>query len=69
MSAKAIDEATGKNLLNKHLEQGVAAPARFAEVTAATDWDALVANHPWLSSQVTGSSVRFLLLTCSVVFN
>jgi len=51
MSAKAIDEATGKNLLNKYLKDGVACRAQFAEVTAGTDWTALANNHPWLNSQ------------------
>lgn len=48
MSAKAIREATGKDLLNRFLGANVAAKCRFASVNAETDWDGLVVNHPWL---------------------
>ena len=52
MSAKAIREATGKDFLNNELPAGVAAKARFASVSAHTDWDTLAAAHPWLNSEV-----------------
>ena len=52
MSAKAIREVTGKNLLNKCLESGVAATAKFASVDASTDWDALLQDNPWLKTEV-----------------
>lgn len=51
MSAKAIREVTGKNLLNKCLESGVAATAKFASVDASTDWDALLQDNPWLKTE------------------
>ena len=52
MSAKAVREETGKRLLNDNLVGGVAALARFAVVTPATDWEALVEASPWLCTEV-----------------
>lgn len=56
MSAKAIREVTGKELINKYLgganETGVQ-KSRFAAVTESTDWNALVAANPWLESSVS----------------
>ena len=52
MSAKAIQEATGKNFLNKYLDADVSTSTRFASVNASTDWDALAQDHPWLKSEV-----------------
>lgn len=51
MSAKAISEATGKRLLNEHLEAGVAAPCEFATVDPDTRWDSMRNSHPWLATQ------------------
>lgn len=51
MSAKAISEATGKRLLNEHLDAGVAAPCEFATVDPDTRWDSLRNSHPWLATQ------------------
>ncbi|XP_030240231.1 ATP-citrate synthase isoform X3 [Drosophila navojoa] len=50
MSAKAITEATGKDILNRHLNQhgAGAANCRFATVNAETDWSKLSADQPWL---------------------
>ncbi|XP_017866350.1 PREDICTED: ATP-citrate synthase isoform X1 [Drosophila arizonae] len=52
MSAKAITEATGKDILNRHLNQhgAGAANCRFATVNADTDWSKLSADQPWLLS-------------------
>ncbi|XP_037075234.1 LOW QUALITY PROTEIN: ATP-citrate synthase-like [Pollicipes pollicipes] len=52
MSAKGICEATGKDILNRHLA-GVAGvqPCRFAAVGPDTDWDALLKQHPWLATE------------------
>jgi len=53
MSAKAIREATGKELINKYLEGGNETgtqKSRFASVTESTDWSQLVVEHPWLES-------------------
>lgn len=51
MSAKAIREATGKDIINRHLvgEHG-AAKCRFASVDESTQWSQLVADHPWLET-------------------
>lgn len=50
MSAKAISEATGKDILNRHLNQNGAgvATCRFVSVNTQTDWAQLAANNPWL---------------------
>ena len=56
MSAKAIREATGKELINKYLEGGNevgVAKSRFASVTETTDWSQLVVDHPWLETTVS----------------
>lgn len=57
MSAKAIREATGKELINKYLEGGDAlgvAKSRFASVTETTEWNQLLSEHPWLATTVSG---------------
>lgn len=54
MSAKAIREATGKGLLNRHLGPTAnAAKCQFASVDETTDWGVLVANNPWLNADVS----------------
>lgn len=51
MSAKAIREATGKDILNRHLlTHADSTPCRFATVTQDTDWTDLVAKNPWLQT-------------------
>lgn len=53
MSAKAIREATGKELINKYLEGGDAlgvAKSRFASVNETTEWNQLLAEHSWLAT-------------------
>jgi ATP citrate (pro-S)-lyase len=53
MSAKAIREATGKDLLNRFLSQtSGAGQCRFASVDENTKWEALVAANPWLQTEV-----------------
>lgn len=51
MSAKAIREATGKDLINRHLGQTTAVKCRFATVTETTNWNDLVIDQPWLQTQ------------------
>lgn len=51
MSAKAINEATGKGLLNKQLEGNVAAACRFAVVSETTNWSTLAQENPWLLTE------------------
>jgi len=55
MSAKAITEATGKDILNRHLNQhgAGAATCRFATVNAETDFSKLSIDHPWLLTTVS----------------
>eukprot|EP01137_Pigoraptor_chileana_P036094 Opistho-2@31091 len=49
MSAKAIREVDGKRMLATHLAAaGQPVSTRVAQVTKATDYDALVAANPWL---------------------
>lgn len=52
MSAKAIREATGKDLLNKFLK-GTASASRYAVVNEDTNFNDVVANNPWLSQEVS----------------
>ena len=51
MSAKAISEAKGKELLNKFLE-GCAMQNKVATVTADVNWNQLTADNSWLLEQV-----------------
>lgn len=52
MSAKAIREASGKDLINRNLPAGTAAvKCQFASVTEGADWTVLVSNNPWLKTQ------------------
>lgn len=65
MSAKGIYEATGKRLLTSFLPQGVAAPARHAQVASDTNWDALVQKESWLLHEVCHlDTIRFNLAIC-----
>jgi hypothetical protein len=53
MSAKAISEATGKDIINRNLDPNTAAAkCRFAAVKEETSWAELVRNEPWLESSV-----------------
>lgn len=62
MSAKAIREATGKDIINRHLaaagEHG-ATKCRFASVDETTQWPQLVADHPWLETTVSALFYHF----------
>lgn len=54
MSAKAIREATGKDILNRSLNKDSgAATSRFAAVTCETNWNDLLATNPWLETTVS----------------
>lgn len=54
MSAKAISEQTGKELLYKNICTSAAVQNRFhyASVTAETDWARLTQDHSWLLTEV-----------------
>lgn len=54
MSAKAIREATGKDILNRLLDStSGAAKCQFATVNSETNWDHLRTTHPWLETTVS----------------
>lgn len=56
MSAKAISEATGKNLINKYLDGGDVigvAKCQFASVNEQTQWNQLLVENPWLEKTVS----------------
>lgn len=50
MSAKAIYEAKGKELLNNFLE-GASIKNKFAVVTSDVNWGQLTDDHPWLKTE------------------
>ncbi|CAI9728171.1 ATP-citrate synthase isoform X2 [Octopus vulgaris] len=50
MSAKAISEAKGKELLNRHLKDE-AAKNRVVTITEDTNWDEVEQNNRWLFSE------------------
>nr|CAD7407331.1 unnamed protein product [Timema poppensis] len=51
MSAKAISEATGKDLINRHVEVGGLIASRFVSINEKTDWHQIVIDHPWLKTE------------------
>lgn len=55
MSAKAISEAIGKDILNRHLNANGAGvqQCRFATVNMKTDWSQLANEQPWLLNTVS----------------
>jgi ATP citrate (pro-S)-lyase len=58
MSAKAIREATGKELFNKYLTDCQSTGVRkckFASVNETTDWSQLAHDNQWLESEVSKS--------------
>lgn len=61
MSAKAIYEAKGKELLNKFLE-GASIKNKFAVVTEDVNWGQLTDEHPWLKTEVSLALIFSFLL-------
>ncbi|CAL7950954.1 unnamed protein product [Xylocopa violacea] len=52
MSAKAIREATAKDLINRKLPLGTdAVKCRFVTITEETNWAHVVSDHPWLETE------------------
>ncbi|KYM85598.1 ATP-citrate synthase [Atta colombica] len=52
MAAKAIREATGKDLINRKLSVGTkAAKCRFVSITENTNWIDIVNEHSWLKTE------------------
>lgn len=66
MSAKAIREATGKDIINRQLQgDHGAAKCRFATVTETTQWQQLVQDNPWLETSVSGKQFIQYIRTLS----
>lgn len=58
MSAKAIREASGKDILNRLLDcDSGAAKCQFAAVNSETNWEHLRTSHPWLETTVRTSQI------------
>ncbi|XP_075989565.1 ATP-citrate synthase isoform X1 [Anticarsia gemmatalis] len=52
MSSKAIYEATGKDLINRHIASGTAlVPCRFATFEQGTIWEDELGKNPWLTKE------------------
>lgn len=52
MSAKAIREATGKDLINRKLGNGTAAAkCRFVAIDETTNWSTIASENPWLKTE------------------
>lgn len=68
MSAKAIYEAKGKELLNANLG-GTAAKNLYVSVDAKTNWASLPIEHPWLNDKVFNVIARdvFVCILCNSV--
>jgi len=65
MSAKAISEATGKDIINRNLAPLTSAvKCRFASVNESTKWEDLVLDNPWLKTEVF-----FLIILCLINTN
>ncbi|PBC28740.1 ATP-citrate synthase [Apis cerana cerana] len=52
MSAKAIYEATGKDLINRKLSSGTnVIKCRFVTITEEVNWTDIINDHPWLQTE------------------
>lgn len=51
MSAKPICEATGKDLLNRHLPLGAAVPCQFVSYNGQSSWDSILTQNSWLKTE------------------
>lgn len=58
MSAKAISEATGKDLLNRHLKNSAAVKCQCASVDENTNFTDLLNENPWLGTKVRFKSFK-----------
>ena len=65
MSAKAIYEATGKDLLNRFLCSGAVVKSQFAVIDENTDWQKVVDENPWLLREVNIYSFVIFFLFCN----
>lgn len=63
MSAKAIREATGKDIINRLLEKNTfTAKCTFASVDENTNWEQLATENPWLKTSVSNCLLDLLKL-------
>lgn len=54
MSAKAVTEATAKNLLSKHLKTPqLKNRFKFVSVKGTSDWAEIIQSNVWLSTEVS----------------
>lgn len=51
MSAKAIREATGKDLINKNLGETKAVKCRFVQIGPESKYNELLAKNSWMESE------------------
>lgn len=52
MSAKAIYEATGKNLINRKLSSDTnVIKCRFVTITEGVNWTDIINDYPWLQTE------------------
>lgn len=69
MSAKAIREATGKDILNRALNiDSGAATSRFASVNPETKWGELLNANPWLETTVSDIFLSFVFVLRMQIF-
>ncbi len=53
MSARAIWEATGKDLINRNIpDPSIANKCRFAVYDGSSSWEQLIEKEPWLLTEV-----------------
>lgn len=50
MSSKAINEATGKHILNKNLAPNIASICQFVSINEQTNFDQVEKENPWLNT-------------------
>ena len=67
MSAKAVSEASGKNLLNSVLT--TAAKSRFASINESSNFDAVLRENPWLANTVSCSWDKIYIPNSSQSFS
>ncbi|KAG6459190.1 hypothetical protein O3G_MSEX011238 [Manduca sexta] len=65
MSSKAIYEASGKDLINRHIASGTAlVPCRFATFEQNTVWEDELGKNPWLAKEVRTTTYNVQQYDC-----
>lgn len=67
MSAKAIYEATLKDLLNRFLCSGAVVKSQFAVIDENSDWQKVVDQNPWLLREVNTFYYFFVTRVCNKI--